>query len=110
MAKAKNEFDRLNARSFEYQTLKRDAEADKKLYEELVRKIREAGINASFQDSAIRIADPARPAAKPVFPRVKLNVAFALLLSTVVAVCAVIFADAVDKTETVSRRLLLSGM
>lgn len=98
VAKAKNEFDRLNARSFEYQTLKRDAEADKKLYEELVRKIREAGINASFQNSGIRIADPARPAAKPVFPRVKLNLAIAMVLSTLIAVCAVIVADALDKT------------
>jgi succinoglycan biosynthesis transport protein ExoP len=98
VAKAKTEFDRLNGRSFEYQTLKRDAEADKKLYEELVRKIREAGINASFQNSAIRIADPARPAAKPVFPRVKLNMAFAMLLSTLLAACAVIVADALDKT------------
>ncbi|MCX6634981.1 MAG: GumC family protein, partial [Acidobacteria bacterium] len=57
----KTEFDRLNARSFEYQSLKREAEADKKLYEELIRKIREAGINAGFQNSTIRIADPARP-------------------------------------------------
>ena len=37
--------------SFEYQTLKREAEGDKKLYEELIRKIKEAGINASFQNS-----------------------------------------------------------
>ena len=65
----KAEFDRLNARSFEYQTLKREAEGDKKLYEELVRKIKEAGINASFQNSSIRVADPARPAVKPVFPQ-----------------------------------------
>ena len=98
VAKSKNEFDRLNARSFEYQTLKRDAEADKKLYEELVRKIREAGINASFQNSAIRVADPARPAAKAVFPRVKLSMALALLLATLIAVCAVIAMDAMDKT------------
>ena len=68
VAETKAEFDRLNARSFEYQALKREAEADKKLYEELVRKIKEAGINAGFQNSAIRIADPARPAVKPVFP------------------------------------------
>ena len=54
----KAEFDRLNARSFEYQTLKREADGDKKLYEELVRKIKEAGINASFQNSSIRVADP----------------------------------------------------
>ena len=38
------EFDRLNARSFDYQTLKEEAEADKKLYDELVRRIREANI------------------------------------------------------------------
>src|SRR5262249_1688138 len=31
----KAEFDSLNARSFEYQSLKREAEADKKLYDEL---------------------------------------------------------------------------
>src|ERR1019366_429818 len=44
----KGEFDRLNVRSFESQTLRREADGDKKLYEELVRKIKEAGINASF--------------------------------------------------------------
>src|SRR5579883_2329123 len=65
----KAEFDRLNARSFEYQTLKREAESDKGLYEELVRKIKEAGINASFQNNMIRVADPARPGLKPVFPK-----------------------------------------
>ena len=63
------EFDRINAGSFDYQALKEEADADKKLYNELVRKIREAGINSSFQDSAIRIADRARPPAGPVFPR-----------------------------------------
>ena len=66
----KAEFDRLNSRQFEYQTLKREAEGDKKLYEELIRKIKEAGINASFQNSMIRVADPARRTGvpKPVFP------------------------------------------
>ena len=49
VAETKAEFDRLNARSFEYQQLKREAEADKKLYEELVHKIKEAGINATVR-------------------------------------------------------------
>ena len=68
VAQTKAEFDRLNARSFEYQSLKREAEADRKLYDELIQKIREAGINAGFQSSSIRIADRARPPLKPVFP------------------------------------------
>lgn len=109
VADTKAEFDRLNARSFEYQSLKREAEADKKLYEELVRKIKEAGINAGFQNSAIRIADTARPAIKPVFPNMPLNLALALLLSSVIAVGAALMSDMLDNTirdpEQIARTL-----
>ena len=109
VAEAKAEFDRVNARSFEYQALKREAEADKNLYEELMRKIKEAGINAGFQNSAIRIADPARPALKPVFPNMPLNVLLAFLFSALVAVGAAVLSDLLDKTvrdpEQVARTL-----
>jgi capsular exopolysaccharide synthesis family protein len=94
----KTEFDRLNSRSFEYQTLKREADGDKKLYEELVRKIKEAGINASFQNSSIRVADPARPGLKPVFPKVWLNLLLAFLCSTFLAVGLAVVSDVLDNT------------
>ena len=106
---AKAEFDRMNARSFEYQAVKREADADKNLYEQLVRKIREAGINAGFQNGSIRIADSARAALKPVFPNQVLNVLLAFLLSTLVAVGAAVLSDLLDKTvrdpEQVARTL-----
>jgi len=98
VAETKAEFDRLNAHSFEYQSLKREADADKTLYEELVRKIKEAGINAGFQNSAIRIADPARAAVKPVFPNLRLNVMLALLFSTLLAMGAAVVSDLLDKS------------
>ncbi len=98
LAGTKAEFDRVNSRSFEYQALKREADADKSLYEELVRKIKEAGINAGFQNSTIRIADPARPALDPVFPNVKLNVILAFLFSTILAVGAAVVSDVLDDT------------
>jgi capsular exopolysaccharide synthesis family protein len=98
VAETKAQFDQLNARSFEYQSVKREAEGDRKVYDELVRKIKEAGINASFQDSSIRIADAARPGMKPVFPRLGLNLLVALLLSTVVGAAAAIVSDSLDKT------------
>ena len=105
----KAEFDRLNARSFEYQTLKREAEADKKLYEELVRKIKEASINASFQNSSIRIADLARPGLKAVTPIIELNALLAFLLSGLFAIAAAVIADTLDNTirdpEQVARTL-----
>jgi capsular exopolysaccharide synthesis family protein len=105
----KAEYDRLNSRSFEYQTLKREAEGDKKLYEELVRRIKEAGINASFQNSSIRVADLARPGLRPVFPRFGLNLVLALLLSTLIAIGLAVVADLMDNTvrdpEQVARTL-----
>ncbi len=94
----KAEFDRLNSRSFEYQTLKREAEGDKKLYEELIRKIKEAGINASFQNSMIRVADPARPGLKPVFPITWLNVLLAFLFAAFFGVGAAVLNDVLDNT------------
>jgi capsular exopolysaccharide synthesis family protein len=109
VADAKADFDQVNARSFEYQALKREADADKHLYEELVRKIKEAGINAGFQNSAIRIADPARPGLNAVFPDVKLNVLLAFLFSAMLAIGAAVVSDLLDKTirdpEQVARTL-----
>ena len=106
---AKREFDSMNARSFEYQALKREADADKSLYEELVRKIKEAGINAGFHNSSIRIADPARPPLNPVSPNIPLNGLLALLFSALMGVGAAVAADLLDKTirdpEQVSRTL-----
>ncbi len=98
VAETKGEFDRVNARSFEYKQVKDGAEADKKLYEELVRKIREAGINAGFQNSSIRMADEARPAVKPIFPKIGLNVLLAFLFSTVLAIGAAVLSDTLDNT------------
>jgi polysaccharide biosynthesis transport protein len=94
----KAEFDDLNARSLEYQALKREADADKTFYDELIRKIKEAGINAGFQDSSIRLADPARAGFKPVFPSLPLNIALALVFSTLLTVGAAVLSDVLDKT------------
>ncbi len=94
----KAEYDSLNARSFEYLTLKREADTDKQLYEELVRKIKEAGINASFQNSSIRVADLARPGLRPVFPKMWLNVLLAFLFATFFSVGAAVLSDVLDNT------------
>ena len=98
MTQAKAEFDQMNARSFEYKALKQEADTDKALYEELIRKIREAGINASFEGSSIRLADVARPALYPSFPKTTLNALLALLGSTIIGLSLVFLMDALDTT------------
>jgi capsular exopolysaccharide synthesis family protein len=95
---AKSELDQLNARSFEYQNLRREAEADKKLYEELVRKIKEAGINSSFQNSSIRIADPARAPLEPVAPNLLMNAGLTFLVSLILCLGGILLLDALDNT------------
>jgi len=98
VADTKAEWDKINSKSFEYQQLKREADTDKSLYEELIRKIREADINAGFQNNNIRIAYLARASSHPVFPNTKLNLLLALLFSSLLATGAALFLDAVDTT------------
>jgi polysaccharide biosynthesis transport protein len=105
MSKAKAEFDKMNARSFEYKALKQEADTDKALYEELIRKIREAGINASFESSSIRLADFARPALRPSFPKTWLNALLALLGSTIIGLTIILLMDALDTTVVDSEHL-----
>ncbi len=94
----KKEMDRLNSRSFQYQNRKREAEGDKKLYEELLRRIKEETINSSFQTNSIRVADPARPGRKPVFPNLALNLSLSILLSALLSISAIVILDALDDT------------
>jgi succinoglycan biosynthesis transport protein ExoP len=98
VADTKAEWDSLNSRSFEYQQLKREADADRTLYDELVRKIKEADINTGFQNNNIRIADQARASVKPVFPNFDLNIMLALLFSILLAIGASVLLDSLDTT------------
>jgi capsular exopolysaccharide synthesis family protein len=98
VAETKSEWDGINSNSFQYQQLKREADADKALYDELIRKIREANINAGFQNNNIRIADVARPAAGPVSPNLKLNLLFALIISPLIAIAFAVIHDSLDTT------------
>ncbi len=105
----KAESDSLNSRSFEYNRLKQDAEADKKLYDQLIRKIQEAGINSGFQNNNVTIADSARPTVNPVFPKTSINVLLAAIASLILGLVAAITSDAMDTTlrdaENASRYL-----
>lgn len=98
VAETKSEWDHVNGNSFQYQQLKREADADKSLYDELIKKIRESDINVGFQNNNIRIADVARPPLHPVFPNVKLNLLLAFLFSTLLAVGAAVLHDSLDTT------------
>jgi capsular exopolysaccharide synthesis family protein len=94
----KAEFDLLNSRSFQYTALKREADTDRALYDELVRKIKEAGINAGFQNNSVNISDAARPSSTPVYPDTWGNLTEAFLLSLSLGIVLAIVSDRLDTT------------
>jgi len=98
VAQTKADWDQVNARSFQFQQLKQEADADRALYNELITKIQDANINEGFQDNSIRIADYARPSESPVFPNIRHNVLLAFLISTLLAIGAAILLDRLDST------------
>lgn len=98
VASTKADYDQLNSESFKYQQLKRDADTSKTLYSDLERRIKEAGINAGFQNSSIRIADLARPTDAPIYPRKTLYLILAFLVSSVIAICTAVLADVLDNS------------
>jgi Mrp family chromosome partitioning ATPase/uncharacterized protein involved in exopolysaccharide biosynthesis len=106
IAKNTADLDHLNTHFAEYQELIRNAETTGNLYgpngsavyNEIFKKLRDATIDAGLLSNAAIIADPARPAAKPISPNVKLNVLIALLFSAVLAVGAAVVVDRMDAT------------
>ncbi len=109
VAKEKDEYDKLNSHSFQYQSLKSQAERDKTLYDEMEKRVQETGINAGFQNNYIRIADFARPPDSAVFPRTRLFLLLTFIGSLVLAICTAILSDVMDNTirdpEQVARAL-----
>jgi capsular exopolysaccharide synthesis family protein len=98
VAATKDEADSLNARSFEYKRLKDEAEADRTLFDQLTAKVREAGVNAGYENSTIRVADLARPPAKPVWPNIPLAVSLAFVGSLLIGIASVITLELYNTT------------
>jgi polysaccharide biosynthesis transport protein len=87
VSETKQQVDDLTSQSFDYLQLKHEADTAERVYEDLFAKIKQLGINSELQNNVIRLADSARPAAKPIFPNWPVIVAismaaFAILWST----------------------------
>jgi polysaccharide biosynthesis transport protein len=98
VAETKREVDDLTAKSFDYLQLKHEADAAERVYEDLFAKIKQSGINSELQNNVIRLADSARPAAKPVFPNWPLILACSLAFFSLAGCVYFISAEMTDET------------
>ena len=98
VAETKQQVDDLTSKSFDYLQLKHEADAAERVYEDLFAKIKQSGINSELQNNIIRLADSARPAAKPVFPNWPLIVACCMAFFSLACAAYFVSAELTDVT------------
>ncbi len=106
----KAETNAMSEKMVQYNILKRDADANKALYEGLLTKLKEAGISAGLKSSNIRIVDPAMIPSTPARPAKARNIALAFLVGLVGGIGLALLREYLDNTvktpddvETLSR-------
>jgi len=79
----KTQENQLNESAIEYSLLKRDVETNRQLYEDLLQKLKEAGVMTGLRSSNVRIVDPASPPTMPSSPNIPRSLAMSLFVGLV---------------------------
>ena len=98
VTETKQQVDDLTAQSFDYLQLKHEADTAERVYEDLFAKIKQSGINSELQNNLIRLADSARPSARPVFPNWELIVGLSMAFFAFALAAYVISVELTDVT------------
>ena len=94
----KSEVNKMSERMVQYSILKRDAEANKALYDGLLTKLKEAGISAGLRSSNIRVVDPAMIPTSPARPAKAKNIVMAFLVGLVGGIGLALLREYMDNT------------
>ena len=82
----------------QYNILKREADTDKDLYDGILQKLKEAGIQAGLRSSNIRVVDPALVPSAPSRPQKARNILLGLLVGLVGGVGLALLREYMDNT------------
>ena len=88
----------MSEKMIQYNILKREAEANKTLYDSLETKLKEAQISSGFKSSNIRIVDPAMIPSAPSRPAKTRNIALAFLVGLVGGIGLALLREYLDNT------------
>ena len=94
----KAEANQMAERLVQYNILKREAEANKSLYEGLLTKLKEAGIASGLRSSNIRVVDPAMIPSSPARPARARNILLAFLVGLVGGIGLALLREYLDNT------------
>jgi len=96
VAKEKVEVGVLNQLLIEHNLLKREAETNQQLYDNLLQRLKDATVSAGLRATNIHVIDPARPPRSPVRPQKLLNTCIGLLVGLVLGLALASVREAVD--------------
>lgn len=88
----------MSEKLVQYNILKREAEANKSLYDGLQTKLKEAGISVGLKSSNIRVVDPAMVPSSPARPAKTRNIALAILAGLVGGIGLALLREYLDNT------------
>src|ERR1700680_2557340 len=94
----KAQVNQMSERMVQYSILKREAEANKALYDGLLTKLKEAGISAGLRSSNIRVVDPAMVHTYPARPAKARNIALSFLIGLVGGIGLALLREYMDNT------------
>jgi polysaccharide biosynthesis transport protein len=94
----KAEVNAMSEKMIEYNILKREAEANKALYDSLQTKLKEAQISSGLKSSNIRIVDPAMVPSSPSRPAKARNIALAFFVGLVGGIGLALLREYLDNT------------
>jgi capsular exopolysaccharide synthesis family protein len=94
----KQDENQLNESAIEYNFLKRDAETNRTLYENLLEKLKEAGVTAGLRSNNIRPVDLARVPSSPAEPNLFRNLSFASVLGLTTGILLAFVLEGLDNT------------
>jgi len=95
---AKAETNQMAEKMVEYNILKREAEANKALYEGLMTKMKETAISGALRSSNIRIVDPAMVPTTPARPAKTKNIILSFLVGLVGGIGLALLREYLDNT------------
>jgi succinoglycan biosynthesis transport protein ExoP len=90
--------EKLNDKAIEYVIAKQEADNSRALYEDLSKRLKEAGVIEGLRSSNISVVSPARVSAKPSSPNVPLYLAGAIVLGLFLGTCGALYSDMTDDT------------
>jgi succinoglycan biosynthesis transport protein ExoP len=92
----KRQADNLNDKAIEFAIVRQEAEDSRGLYEDLLKRLKEAGVLEGLRSSNITVVDPGRTPSRPKQPNIPVYLGISLAAGLFLGVCGALTIDSID--------------